>query len=65
MNRLPPLTDTELHGTLLNALGTARAAYLTLSINEELAPGLADQFAQQARDCRALIEKLEEESTDA
>lgn len=64
MNRLPDLTDAELHKTLLNALSLAASEYQETADNVAN-PRLAVQFAQQASDCRALASKLEEESTDA
>jgi gas vesicle protein len=81
MNRLPNLNDDELHGTLLNALVVAADKYRDnakamrgiaqdagrggASLHPDAANRLADQFDEQERKTRALVEKLQEESVDA
>jgi hypothetical protein len=61
MNRLPHLTDSEL-STLTNALHVAADIYDADAASSE---SFREQFERQAKEARALAEKLEEESEDA
>ena len=69
MNRLPDLTDHELHGVLLNALHAAAEVYNDAARyrgppETAARQSLTAQFEKQGREVRELIDKLEEQSTD-
>jgi hypothetical protein len=76
MNRLPNLTDHELHITLLNALATAAETYEIMAAGTRADmrrfpamavthDGLPERFEQQARETRELAARVEGESADA
>jgi hypothetical protein len=70
---LPPLSDDEFDGTLLNALFVAREKYLANitelnGLPDKDTPAvkfLVEQFRDQATKVDRLMDKLQEESTDA
>lgn len=74
MNKMPELDDKEFHGTLLNALVLAADKYAENAriLRDDLSDPkkvkhyrwLADQFDEQEKATRALIEKLEEGTVD-
>lgn len=59
--RTRTLTDTEVHGVLLNALYCAARTYDKLAEDAKgLAEGLRTQFITQAADARMLAEEIEQ-----
>jgi bacterioferritin (cytochrome b1) len=71
MNRLPLLSDHELHATLLNALSCAADRYKEHARMcrvwgaSENSRDLGDQFERQQQEAEALHGKLQEESEEA